>query len=239
MNYLKNNWTVCFFSIVLLFLTYLYFMLNEMDSDSSASKIHIDNNEASLLISYNKRIKYLEKENALLHERAVSCRRQETQAIDDLSKELLDVKTNNYSYSDFEQYHQMMSSSQEFIKYIELLNGASSKDFSQDLAEKFSAEDVDFEWAVDYERKLMEIFSTSKELSYFVPENIQCKTKQCQIKISIADIEEANKLTENISNVLNENVLGINKSALISAPDFASGSVSFYITKSNDIRIHQ
>lgn len=137
----------------------------------------------------------------------------------------------------FEQYYQARKNSEEFNQYLQSVSTANG--YVKDMATKFEAETVDGQWATDYESRLYNLFESDALAGKVVPQSVVCKSRRCQIKVAVVDIDQANQTMESFSKALNDNQLAIDKSMVVSAPDLAEGVVSLYVARDGSVKIHE
>ena len=137
----------------------------------------------------------------------------------------------------FEQYYQARKNSEEFNQYLQSVSAGSG--YVKDMATKFEAETVDGQWATDYESRLYNLFESDALAGKVVPQSVVCKSRRCQIKVAVADIDQANQTMESFSKALNDNQLAIDKSMVVSAPDLTEGVVSLYVARDGNVKIHE
>lgn len=137
----------------------------------------------------------------------------------------------------FEQYYQARKNSEEFNQYLQSVSTGNG--YVKDMAAKFETETVDGQWATDYEARLNNLFESDALAGKVVPQSVVCKSKRCQIKVAVADIDQANQTMESFSKALNDNQLSIDKSMVVSAPDLTEGIVNLYVARDASVKIHE
>ncbi len=138
-----------------------------------------------------------------------------------------------------EEYYKARKNSEDFSQYLQTAGAASGIGYVKDLAAKFENEAVDSQWAVDYESRLYNLLESDALAGSVTAQSIVCKSRRCQIKVAISDIEQANKIMESFSQALNNNQLSIDKSMVVSAPDVSEGVVSLYVARDANVKIHE
>ncbi|HEY8940425.1 MAG TPA: hypothetical protein VIM59_09555 [Cellvibrio sp.] len=137
----------------------------------------------------------------------------------------------------FEQYYQARKNSEEFNKYLQSVSTGNG--YVKDMAAKFESETVDGQWATDYESRLYNLFESDALAGKVVPQSVVCKSKRCQIKVAVADIDQVNQTMESFSRALNDNQLALDKSMVVSAPDLTEGIVNLYVARDASVKIHE
>lgn len=137
----------------------------------------------------------------------------------------------------FEQYYQARKNSEEFNQYLQSVSAGNG--YVKDMATKFEAETVDGQWAPDYESRLHNLFESDALAGKVVPQSVVCKSRRCQIKVAVVDIDQANQTMESFSKALNDNQLAIDKSMVVSAPDLTEGVVNLYVARDASVKIHE
>ncbi len=67
------------------------------------------------------------------------------------------------------------------------------------MQKKFDAEAVDVSWAKKQEEKLINTLANEPDLAGFALRDTQCKSSLCQISFSFTDMDQANKIAEQVS----------------------------------------
>jgi hypothetical protein len=101
-------------------------------------------------------------------------------------------------------------------------------DLNDTLAQRFANEERDPQWADAQENQYRNLFSDTPELAGFALTNSQCKTRQCELSVSINNLEQSDQLIEKINRVMVSN----NQSATIMvAVDPHTGTTRLYISE--------
>lgn len=96
------------------------------------------------------------------------------------------------------------------------------------LAQRFAKEQRDPQWADAQENQYRDLFSDTPELAGFALTNSQCKTRQCELTLSVANLTQSDQLVTKMNEVL----AGNNKSAMILvAADANTGTTKLYISE--------
>lgn len=99
---------------------------------------------------------------------------------------------------------------------------------SSALTQHFDSEVRDPQWADQQENSYRNLFSETPELSGFALTNSQCKSSQCELTVSIGNLEQSDQLLEKMNRVFANN----NKNAVIVvAADAQSGTTKLYISE--------
>lgn len=141
--------------------------------------------------------------------------------------------------ADCEAYYNMRKNSEDFSQYLQAAAVNNASGYVHDLAIKFDAETVDSEWAPGYEDKLYRLLDGDDMATSVVAQSVVCKSRRCQIKIPIANIEQANEVMQSVSSAINGNQIGIDKSMVVSAPDIGAGIVNLYVVRDASVRVHE
>ncbi len=139
----------------------------------------------------------------------------------------------------FEDYYKARKNSDDFNQYLQTVGAGNGTGYVKDLAAKFETETVDSQWAIDYESRLYSLLESDALSGSIVPQSIVCKSRRCQIKVAISDIEQANQVMQSFSEAINNNQLSIDKSMVVSAPDVSEGVVSLYVARDANVKIHE
>lgn len=139
----------------------------------------------------------------------------------------------------FEEYYKARKNSDEFNQYLQTVSAGNSGGYVKDMAAKFETETVDGQWAADYESRLYNLLETDALAGKVVPQSVVCKSRRCQIKVAVANIDEANQAMQSFSAAINNNKLSIDKSMVVSAPDIDAGVVSLYVARDGNVKIHE
>lgn len=99
---------------------------------------------------------------------------------------------------------------------------------NQTLALHFDNEVRDPQWADQQENSYRNLFSEAAELAGFALTNSQCKSSQCELTVSIGNLEQSDQLLEKMNRVFANN----NKNAVIvAAADTQSGTTKLYVSE--------
>ncbi len=99
---------------------------------------------------------------------------------------------------------------------------------NDNLAQRFAKEQRDPQWADAQENQYRNLFSDTPELAGFALTNSQCKTRQCELTLSVGSLTESDQLVTKMNEVL----AGNNKSAVILvAADANTGTTKLYISE--------
>ncbi len=139
----------------------------------------------------------------------------------------------------FEEYYKARKNSEEFNQYLQTVSSGNGGGYVKDMAAKFETEAVDGQWASDYESRLYNLFDTDTLAGKVVPQSVVCKSRRCQIKVAVANIDEANQAMQSFSEAINNNQLSIDRSMVVSAPDLDAGVVSLYVARDGNVKIHE
>ncbi|MGM8226657.1 hypothetical protein ACSV5M_08745 [Cellvibrio sp. ARAG 10.3] len=60
----------------------------------------------------------------------------------------------------------------------------------QHIQQRYTAEPVDYEWAIDKENAILTLFDTSENLHSFMPLDVSCKSKNCEIVLAAGDEQQ-------------------------------------------------
>lgn len=138
-----------------------------------------------------------------------------------------------------EEYYKARKNSDDFSQYLQTVGAINGAGYVKDLAGKFETEAVDSQWAADYESRLYRLLESDALAGSVTAQSIVCKSRRCQIKVAISDIEQANKIMESFSQAVNSNQLSIDKSMVVSAPDMSEGVVSLYVARDASVKIQE
>lgn len=141
--------------------------------------------------------------------------------------------------ADCEAYYNMRKNTEDFGQYLQTAAVNNANGYVQDLATKFDAETVDNEWAPGYEDKLYRLLDSDEMATSVVAQSVVCKSRRCQIKIPITNLEQANEIMQSVSSAINSNQIGIDKSMVVSAPDIGAGIVNLYVVRDASVRVHE
>ena len=104
----------------------------------------------------------------------------------------------------------------------------------QELARRFKREEIDFNWALEHEKKLLNLFFQNPNLNGLALKDVQCRTTQCRIMISISNIEQANASVNRLSEALKQNDEGLSPAMIITALDQKEGLTTLYISRNKN-----
>jgi hypothetical protein len=121
-------------------------------------------------------------------------------------------------------------------KYLERLTQENSTVFV-DMARSFSAETVDYDWALGYQDKLQTLLQTQRPFGDLTQTSVLCKASRCQIKVAVENQQQANQLAIRFSESLSQNTLTLNKVSVFPAVDLTQGVMDIYIAKSKNLAV--
>lgn len=99
---------------------------------------------------------------------------------------------------------------------------------NQTLAQNFDQELRDPDWADTQEHHYRNLFSDSTELAEFALRDSQCKSRQCELTVSIGSQEQADQLLEKMNRLL---AAQNKKAALVVATEPQTGTSKLYISE--------
>lgn len=100
-------------------------------------------------------------------------------------------------------------------------------DLGVEMEGRFEAEEKNFTWADQEESQIQTLFGQDKSLSGIALKSASCKSTQCQLKVGVADQEQANQVAMAISKTFGEN----NFSQIIIDSRITQGEAVFYVTR--------
>jgi hypothetical protein len=160
------------------------------------------------------------------------------QPTEDANK-VVELPSAEVDHSKFEEYYQARKNSDDFSQYLQTVAAGNGVGYVKDLATKFETETVDSQWAAGYESKLYSLLESDALAGNIAAQSIVCKSRRCQIKVAISDIEQANQVMQSFSEAINNNQLAIDKSMVVSAPDVSEGVVNLYVARDASVKIHE
>lgn len=141
--------------------------------------------------------------------------------------------------ANFEDYYRARKNSDDFSQYLQTVGAGNGVGYVKDLAAKFETEPVDSQWAADYESRLYSLLESDALSGSIVAQSIVCKSRRCQVKVPISDIEQANQVMQSFSEAINKNQLSIDKSMVVSAPDVNEGVLSLYVVRDANVKVYE
>lgn len=207
-----------------------------IDKSVSVPAVKIQSGNLQALAVYTDYIRQLEELNRQLTMDLQAARSAQLAISDKSSQGQLQAKLDSAT---FEDYCKARKNSDDFSQYLQRVSADNSVGYVKDLAAKFDAEVVDTQWASDYESRLYSLFGSDGLSGSVVPQSIACKSRRCQIKVAIGDIEHANQVMQSFSAAINNNQLSIDKSMVVSAPDVNEGVVSLYLARDVNVKIYE
>jgi hypothetical protein len=131
-----------------------------------------------------------------------------------------------------------MDQGKKFADY--LMSKSSDKDYSlsADLEGNFNSEEVDYEWSLQREKTLSEVFA-SGELSEYLPQSIICKSESCEIKIPLLDVSSSSAVSSLLYEALSSGKYGSEPAALYSAVDTDAAVINLYVARNSEIKLYE
>jgi hypothetical protein len=205
------------------------------------SKPQPDDNLLLRLAQENSQLKrqivLLEESNKKLHSKINLQQRSQTNNLE--SQPETNAQNNVGAYEYAEHHLDQPNREKAFHSFLEKISDSNPKETNAVLSNKFNSETIDYAWATEREIKLNGIFSTDPELSKFVPEDIRCKTTQCQIKIPISDYLESNQVMESMSKAFRTDEHNLKDVVITTIPDISAGFVDFYVSRDANVMFYQ
>lgn len=100
-------------------------------------------------------------------------------------------------------------------------------DVGVEMAGRFDSEEKNIVWADQEESQIQTLFGQEQSLSGIALKSAACKSTQCQLKVGIADLEQANQIAMAISQTLG----GKNFSQIIVDNRITQGEAILYVTR--------
>ena len=121
---------------------------------------------------------------------------------------------------------------QEFNKWmVDELTKSPSFSVGDAMQKKFDAEPVEANWAQQQQNNWSDAFSKKPELAGIALIDTKCHSTTCQLSIGFTDIEQANKIAQQIS----QSVAAEGKySSIIASPDQQKGITTLYISNEEE-----
>lgn len=135
-----------------------------------------------------------------------------SQTVDNLAKEDYELKERASSFTNW------LTKNQQEKPWFDL---------GVEMEGRFESEEKNIVWADEEENKIQSLFGQEQSLSGIALKSANCKTTQCQLKIGVADQEQANQIAMAISQTLS----GKNFSQVIIDNRITQGETIFYITR--------
>lgn len=101
-------------------------------------------------------------------------------------------------------------------------------DLGTEMEGRFESEEKNFAWADQEEGQIQTLFSQDESLSGIALKSANCKSTQCQLRVGVADQEQANQVAMEISKTLS----GKNFSQIIIDSRVKQGEAILYVTRS-------
>jgi hypothetical protein len=119
-----------------------------------------------------------------------------------------------------------------------LVNGSSSLAISESIQKSFDKEDIDYEWARNYENNITDFFRANDQLVNYLPELIECRSERCKVVVSLANKDDMDRVAELIVKKLENNKFNINSKALVER-NINKGTLEIFMAKNNEVKLYQ
>lgn len=100
-------------------------------------------------------------------------------------------------------------------------------DLGVEMEGRFESEEKNIAWADEEESQIQTLFGQEQSLSGIALKSANCKSTQCQLKVGVADLEQANQIAMAISQTLS----GKNFSQVIIDSRIKQGETILYVTR--------
>lgn len=115
----------------------------------------------------------------------------------------------------------------------ELMRSAPDKKLSDISLINFNKEEFDYDWGMEYEKKINDFFHETPVFSDFSPDVIECRSKNCKILISAASKDQLTNISRSVIDTVynNNNELIKNATYVI---DEQTNTLSFYFGRNEE-----
>lgn len=233
MKSLLAHATTCCVGVVLGFL----FFSHPQDHDNKISPAAIGEADDIFL---QKQLADLQSENKHLKDLLIALENNQSEKIvvphqnaENFSASSTSAASNENKSAELAQHFEQFQKIESLSDYLSSIEGEGEAALYQNLENNFSAEQIDYSWAPDYEQKIQQLIAEHDPFNALAYTSITCKTHRCQIKISAHTAEEANQLTLAFADSITKNRTGVNAVQVLSATDFSRGFLDLYIAKDN------
>lgn len=100
-------------------------------------------------------------------------------------------------------------------------------DLGVEMEGRFDSEEKNIAWADEEESQIQTLFGQEQSLSGIALKSTNCKSTQCQLKVGVTDLEQANQIAMAISQTLS----GKNYSQIIIDSRIKQGETILYVTR--------
>ncbi|MGD8176290.1 hypothetical protein [Marinimicrobium sp. ARAG 43.8] len=101
-------------------------------------------------------------------------------------------------------------------------------DIGHEVNERFSVEEIDYDWAYDAEGSLQSMFTQEQDLSGVAMKSTVCKSTACQIVIGVVDVDHASDSADLVIKTLSETGF----SHIVVDNQIDKGETTFYVSRS-------
>lgn len=115
----------------------------------------------------------------------------------------------------------------------ELMRSTSDKKLSDISLMNFNKEEFDYDWGMEYEKKINTFFHETPAFSDFSPDVIECRSKNCKILISAANKDQLKNISKSVIDAVYNNNNEIIKNAIY-VIDEQTNTLSFYFGRNKE-----
>ena len=117
-----------------------------------------------------------------------------------------------------------------FRNQLDKIKDASPLEYIQ---QRYASEPLDYEWAIDKENAILTLFDTSENLHSFMPLDVSCKSKNCQIVLAAGDEQQTDFMYDALLKAVTSNRKFPDQTVSYFA-DPAAGQMIVYVSR-NDV----
>lgn len=102
------------------------------------------------------------------------------------------------------------------LQKIESIIERDPHELMMSLQQDFSIETIDETWAPTYQQQLEDLIRNDDQLRNYLPDDIECRSSKCLMRIRYYSDEERDKLSDQLVNAIQKNTSGIYPEVVIS-----------------------
>lgn len=118
--------------------------------------------------------------------------------------------------------------------FRQFLKNKSPSEVIISLEEKYTQEDVDYEWSSSKEQSLLSLFNTDKNLSTYSPLNLSCKSSSCKVTMAAQDNTQAKIISQHFLNAVLSTNQENPEQTVSSFSDPETGELIMYVSQNGN-----
>jgi hypothetical protein len=107
------------------------------------------------------------------------------------------------------------------------------------VEERFYSEELNRDWAGNREGNIRSLFLANDDLRGMAPAQVACRSKNCQVVMSVASDTQVQELTQKFMRVATRSDIGMEDKLVSYFPDVAAGRLVFYLSENHNLDLFE